>query len=1545
MLVHARIALLSAGLCLAPLVAGAQSASVRSSTSEVKTAPAAAAPKALVLPPDAGQVFRSVDGGVREWWRAELEAGGFASVPRRDGEAAVAAVAGPERRTLHGDDAAAVAARAQATHVFTTTLRLSRGTAEVWMRVYAGPKWDLPLAAGHAEGKLAKLGDLLVEASRPVHKALSLPLKPEPVRLSELSLFERVGAEIDAGRPADAVPPLAGSRGRTVDALRAELSRAAQDPAISIAERSRLASATGSDDPNWLQVRQGIIEGKDTELLLAGAANAEARGEHARALELNEQAAALAPDDLRARIGSARALSELDRHEEARTAWESVLAADPDNAAARDALAHNPSIPPIERAQHVVALANARSRMLDPDGAIALYGKAAQLAPDRFGAAAKLGVARTHLQVGNDDEALMAYEELGAEGPAQLGGDAPSVYAGLGEARAAAGDDTGAAEAWANALAVDPDQSEALQGQGELLLKAGKHAEALAPLARAVELTPEDADARTALARAHQAAGDSKAALEVLQPEVVAPEDRPKVLLEAAKIQEESGDLAGAQLSLQKAVEIAPDDTPLRSALAKVYAENGDEEAAARETARVSALTGIAATAGTAKTADDEQKKADVTGGFAPLAAGFPAVRRDGSPFAGVTFVGISRELSAVEVARSWLLPKTFDVRALDAEVRASFNARYELVPTGSVSDLAKGAWQRTLKFSTERADLSLVNDELGVEASFVARVKPKTPTAFDSPITPEDLQLEVRMHTGRTLDDVEILAVAATVPDPARYMRWNLRALLPYGLLLALLTAPFVRGWGRLKVRLEYETRKSAKGFFAIEISRGPGKAKREREEHGRSKTALYQKKGVSWSRFRRYMAQRENVFRMIPARDFYVCVHGIMQDEKGEVLGNYLEERKVHVLRGQTLEVVFDFRPKEAALEVKLARPEGDTSGVARVALRGVPSSLKFVKDEQTTFYVGRGDHVVVAGYGDCVYERKIEVHELTPHSVTLAVGDPRQAVFQGVKEAVEPFLLGDLALCARALDKAGMTQKAAELRAKYHEQQGDKAEAAKFYREAGQLTQAAALSAESGGGSESAELYEQAGDHRRAAAGYLEAGEFLKAAQAFETIYDFPEAIEAYRRAGEDAKVLDLLERVGRHHEAGAAALQQGDEERAIRNFQQVDLRDPDYAESCSALAGLFMSREEWVLAIDRFKEAIHTVGEEAASLEMHEQLAGAFEKNGDLSEALATLESMRKRDYQWPGINDRIRALREQVTQIETQRQSQLNTAAAGAATQPATVAAARPNASAEQRYEILGELGRGGMGIVFKARDRRLGRVVALKRLPDNLRDHPTAVALFLREAQSAAALNHPNIVTIYDADQADGNYYLTMEFLEGMPLDAILKKRGKLSPKDAVRMGIQIATGLQFAHERGIVHRDIKTANLFFTRDRVVKIMDFGLAKMVEEVRKAATVIGGTPYYMAPEQAIGEKVDHRADLYAFGVTLFELLAGRVPFRDGDVTYHHRHTAPPDLRELVPGIPPDLAALVAKLMGKKPEDRPATTAEVTAALDALMKAGG
>ena len=288
-------------------------------------------------------------------------------------------------------------------------------------------------------------------------------------------------------------------------------------------------------------------------------------------------------------------------------------------------------------------------------------------------------------------------------------------------------------------------------------------------------------------------------------------------------------------------------------------------------------------------------------------------------------------------------------------------------------------------------------------------------------------------------------------------------------------------------------------------------------------------------------------------------------------------------------------------------------------------------------------------------------------------------------------------------------------------------------------------------------------------------------------------------------------------------------------------------------------------------------------------------------------------------------------------LERLEQTHAPTRPAPADEKPEEDAADEPRArladAGQSRYDILEQIGRGGMGVVFKARDRRLGRLVALKQLPENLREHPTAIQLFLREARAAAALNHPNIVTLYDADEENGKLFLTMELLEGQPLHHILRAEERLSPHRCCQLGAQIAAGLQYAHDKRIVHRDIKTANLFWTQDRLLKIMDFGLSKMLEEVRKATTVIGDTPYYVAPEQIEGTNVDPRADLYAFGVTLFELSTGGVPFRDGDVLFHHRSTPAPDPRERVAGLPDALAELICALLQKDPAERPQSAAEV------------
>jgi serine/threonine protein kinase len=262
--------------------------------------------------------------------------------------------------------------------------------------------------------------------------------------------------------------------------------------------------------------------------------------------------------------------------------------------------------------------------------------------------------------------------------------------------------------------------------------------------------------------------------------------------------------------------------------------------------------------------------------------------------------------------------------------------------------------------------------------------------------------------------------------------------------------------------------------------------------------------------------------------------------------------------------------------------------------------------------------------------------------------------------------------------------------------------------------------------------------------------------------------------------------------------------------------------------------------------------------------------------------------------------------------------------------------------ADGRYAITGKLGRGGMGIVYKAQDTVLDRTVAFKVLPDAFQENPQALKNFLREAKSAAQLNHPNIVTVYDAGEQNGVYYIAMEYVDGNTLKEIVKAKGHISPGGILHVLAQMCEGLAFAHEKKIVHRDIKTANTMWTRDRQAKIMDFGLAKVIEEVRNHTTVVSGTPYYMSPEQTLGKNVDHRTDIYSLGVTIFELATGTLPFREGNLPYHHVHTPPPSPTEFVSDLPPLIVHVIEKCLQKKPDDRYQNAREILAEIKSALK---
>jgi len=246
-----------------------------------------------------------------------------------------------------------------------------------------------------------------------------------------------------------------------------------------------------------------------------------------------------------------------------------------------------------------------------------------------------------------------------------------------------------------------------------------------------------------------------------------------------------------------------------------------------------------------------------------------------------------------------------------------------------------------------------------------------------------------------------------------------------------------------------------------------------------------------------------------------------------------------------------------------------------------------------------------------------------------------------------------------------------------------------------------------------------------------------------------------------------------------------------------------------------------------------------------------------------------------------------------------------------------------------RYQIIEELGRGGMGVVYKAEDTKLKRTVALKFLPSELTHIPDVKERFMREAQAAAALDHPNICTVYEFDDAEEEAFISMAYVEGQSLRKKVES-GPIELDQALRIATQVAEGLQIAHKKGVVHRDIKSANIMVTEDNQAKVMDFGLARISGTTlltKEGSTM--GTIAYMSPEQARGEEVDHRTDIWSLGVVLYEMFCGQLPFK-GDheqtVLYSILNKKPKPITGLKADIPVSIEQVVSKALEKNPDER-------------------
>ena len=250
-----------------------------------------------------------------------------------------------------------------------------------------------------------------------------------------------------------------------------------------------------------------------------------------------------------------------------------------------------------------------------------------------------------------------------------------------------------------------------------------------------------------------------------------------------------------------------------------------------------------------------------------------------------------------------------------------------------------------------------------------------------------------------------------------------------------------------------------------------------------------------------------------------------------------------------------------------------------------------------------------------------------------------------------------------------------------------------------------------------------------------------------------------------------------------------------------------------------------------------------------------------------------------------------------------------------------------------RYRVLKELGRGAMGLVYLGKDPTIQRFVAIKTMQldhtdddDQLQD---VKARFFREAESTGRLSHPNIVTIYDAGEENDLGYIAMELIEGTPLKQWARRPNLLPVSEVLLTAATVADALDYAHQQGVVHRDIKPANIMLTKDRLVKVMDFGIAKIASSRKTQTNIVMGTPTYMSPEQIAGKKVDGRSDIFSLGIVLFELLAGQLPFSADNLSAvlfsiaHHPH---PAIQTLRPDLPPMVQEIVDRALQKEAPHR-------------------
>ena len=356
----------------------------------------------------------------------------------------------------------------------------------------------------------------------------------------------------------------------------------------------------------------------------------------------------------------------------------------------------------------------------------------------------------------------------------------------------------------------------------------------------------------------------------------------------------------------------------------------------------------------------------------------------------------------------------------------------------------------------------------------------------------------------------------------------------------------------------------------------------------------------------------------------------------------------------------------------------------------------------------------------------------------------------------------------------------------------------------------------------------------------------------------------------------------------------------------------------------------------LEVDYLRQ-VEQVAEAATAVERGTYVSGSLAQVAERGDALGRLA--RVFDSMAAGVKAREQRLRDHVATLRREMDEARSSVTGTSDVQEPNDGALIPGELFANRYQIVRVVGRGGMGMVYKARDRELAEDVAIKMLRGDAMTHdPTVVERFKTEIRLARRISHRNVVRTHDLGEWDGAYYVTMEYVEGITVRELIDMRGHLSVPATLGIAQQLAASLEVAHDQGVIHRDIKPQNMLLDPDGVLKVMDFGIARLAQHtstLTQAGMVIG-TPAYMAPEQLLAEEVDARSDLYAVGVVLYECLTGELPFEGASpialiAKVLHTVAVAPSARDT--SVPLPLSGLVMRLLDKEPGERPGSAREL------------